>query len=161
MAESWSKDDASRPDAAIAYRKLKRVPDHFVARDPVCGCPRILNGSLRYQKDGMSVYFSDLMDSNDVTPAGLCSWDEYGLGRASTVVIRLLRAGVLASVDEDDEDEKRGASHGLVRTDSPPPDKNNWREIRDALRRRMQIKVKPGGAWFAQCNETCAAGAAA
>lgn len=149
MQGEWRKDDAALDSGGQVYRRVKRCPSHYVHPDPVTGTPIVGNAALRYQLDGMSVTLGQIMATEDLDVSDLCKWDDYTVVRFLVKDVRHLLGGVVASVDAEDSNAKRGLSHGLVRTANPPPDKDAWAEFRDGLRRIMTVRVARDSDWCA------------
>jgi len=149
MQDAWQKDDKTLGKDGQVYRRVKRVPAHYVHPDPVTGAPTVGNAAFRYEGDGMSVSLGELMAALEVETNDLCNWAEYSLVRFLVKDVRFLKGGVVASVDTEDKNPKRGESHGLVRTANRPPDKATWGEFRDGLRRILTVRVGKDSEWVA------------
>lgn len=142
----WIRDDPSVADDAWLYRRIRRVPDHYVPRDPVTGQPIVTLAALRYVNDGMSVYESDAMNANGITSDDLHVPETHTLAKFTAVRPRTADGGVVRSHDPHDEITARGDCHALVRSSAPPPDKIAWHRIRLAI--RQELLVRDGPSWL-------------
>jgi hypothetical protein len=147
MPTDWQMNDPSIDDQCWAYRRVRRIPDHYSPPDPITGQPKITNASLLYESDGMSVHLSELMGKHELRDVDLCDWSSHALARFTVGTVRLAGGGTIAAEDRDDPIAARGSSHGLVRTGNPPPDKAAWRRMRNELRLRTSIRSDRGADW--------------
>lgn len=137
--ESWIKDDPGLSGASWIYRRIRRIPEHYVPIDPISGKPRITNATLTYRGDGMSIAVGDLLTKEGLAVTDLADSSSHTIARCQISDVREADGGVVTSVDAADLNQGRGRAHGLVRTDEPPPDRQRWIILRDSLRRRMSV----------------------
>lgn len=143
----WIKDQSDIADDGWIYRRIRLIPEHYLPVDPISGLPKITNAALAYRDDGMSVAIGELMQHQQVEVSDLVDFARHAVARCGVIDIRAATAGIIASVDERDENEGRGRAHGLVRTDAPPPDRERWALVRDLVRRKMSLCDSPALEW--------------
>lgn len=170
MLDEWVVDDDSIPDDAHIHRRLIDPGDLVI--DQISGQFTVSPAAYRYLNDGMSVYVSTAMATNEISDVELIAWNGQALARVAVATVRRADRGevfaskapptgtvvagedheqaggvTLSEAQDGPEDARVRRSHGLVRLGERPPARVAWNAFRNKLLQASEVKRESQGIW--------------